>query len=237
MLTRHAVMQRVLDLFESPSYLEIGVNRGETFSQLTASRKVAVDPHFLFDAVDATGPKGIEIYHQVTSDVFFEKLAAKYAPFDVIYLDGLHTFEQTLRDLLNAVVLLSDQGVIVVDDVLPNSYDASLPDLEQVFALRESAPVQGVHWFNDGSWMGDVYKIPFFIQTFMQQFSYATVAENHGQTVLWRSPRPSAAIPQRSVEQVSRLDYRDTIMNRQSFNVQPLDEIIRTRQLRNVAAA
>ena len=146
--------------------------------------------------------------------------------FDVIYLDGLHTFEQTLCDLMNAATLISPIGVIIVDDVLPNSYDASLSELSQVFSLRsQAALLDDISWPSDGSWMGDVFKIPFFIQTFMQQYSYATVAENHGQTIMWRQARPADAIVQRSVEEVSRYDYRHTIALRSVYNLTTLDDI------------
>ena len=49
------------------------------------------------------------------------------AQFDVIYLDGLHTVEQTLRDLLNALPHLQPQGVIVIDDVRPPTDLAAHP--------------------------------------------------------------------------------------------------------------
>ncbi len=48
-LTRHEVISRFLTLYERASYLEIGVNEGETFNVLQAAHKVAVDPQLLFD--------------------------------------------------------------------------------------------------------------------------------------------------------------------------------------------
>lgn len=185
MLTRSAVLQRLLSLYQSPAYLEIGVSLGEMFLALKPADKVAVDP--LFQFMPKPGP-GVE-YHQVPSDAYFAAAPPEQV-FDVIYIDGLHTFEQTLRDLLNAVFKLRDGGVIVIDDVRPNSYDSSLPDLAQLFHRREEgAAAPGATWPMDGSWMGDVFKVSFFIQSFMQQFSYATVTDNHGQTVLWRAVR------------------------------------------------
>ncbi len=222
MLTRSAAVQRLLDLYEDPAYLEIGVNQGETFHAVTAAHKVAVDPQFQF--VPQPGP-GVE-YHAVPSDQYFAA-APKDRVFEVIYLDGLHTFEQTLRDLLNATRLLREGGAILIDDVLPNSYDASLPDLAQVLRLREIAPhAPGATWPLDGSWMGDVFKVPFFIQSFMQQYAYATVAENHGQTVVWHQVRTADQVGQRAVEEVARLDYRDTILHRSAFNLLPFETIL-----------
>ena len=225
MCTRAEVVQKFLDMFEAPSYLEIGVNQGVTFHQLHASKKVAVNPIFAFPP-ESREPGLATEYHEIASDHYFEHAGAQDLRFDVIYLDGLHTFDQTLRDLLNSILLLKAQGVIVVDDVIPNSFDASLPDLDQVFALRQQARDAGVNWAMDGSWMGDVYKIPFFIDTFMQQLSFATVAENHGQTVIWRGSRAATAMSTPSFTNVDRLDFRDTILRRNEFRLQPLEMIV-----------
>ncbi len=238
-MTRHDVITRLLGLFKTPAYLEVGVNKGETFHRVTAARKVAVDPRFLFDAA-ARGHAGTE-YHEVPSDVFFSGQSGPVGRFDVIFLDGLHTFEQTLRDLLNATSVLRPGGVIVIDDVLPNSFDASLPDYRQVERLRSTAPAIGTGWTSDGSWMGDVFKLVFFIETFMQHYAFATVAENHGQTVLWEQVRPAPALPHRTMEEISRLDYRDTILRRAVFRIMPLgaivEEIGRARAAPGPAAA
>ena len=225
MLSRSDVISRFLELFDNPTYLEIGVNKGETFHSLGNCQKVGVDPAFLFDANAYQGNPDIGLY-QISSDEFFGRLPAGKERFDVIYLDGLHTFEQTLRDFLNASELLRQNGVIIIDDVLPNSFDASLPDFAQVARLRELSSQTGTLWSFDGSWMGDVFKLPLFIESFLQQFSYATVGDNHGQAVVWRQTRPADALPPRSVEQIARLDYRDTILSRDSFNIMSLDAIV-----------
>ncbi len=225
MYTRAGVVQAFLNMFEAPTYLEIGVNEGETFHALRAARKVAVDPGFAFPAEAREPGPGTE-YHEVSSDAYFDLAGRRGVRFDVVYLDGLHTFDHTLRDLLNAVLLLKDRGVIVVDDVIPNSFDASLPDLDQVFALRRQAQGADVNWAMDGSWMGDVYKIPFFVDAFMQQLSYATVQENHGQTVIWRRARPAGSLSAPSFPGVDRLDFRDTILRRPEFRLRPLAAIV-----------
>jgi predicted O-methyltransferase YrrM len=92
--------------------------------------------------------------------------------FDVIYLDGLHTFDQTLRDFCNAIQFLQEDGVIVIDDVIPNSYSASIPDASTAEALK------GALKDRDQTWMSDVFRRVFFFQAFPQQYDYATIAEN-----------------------------------------------------------
>ena len=224
MLSRAHVVGSFLALYPDATDLEVGVNQGETFLAVSAAKKVAVDPNFTFDTVSVTAP-GME-FHPIRSDTYFASRSAALDRFDVIFLDGLHTFEQTLRDLMNAVANLAAGGVIVIDDVIPNSFDASLPDLEQVHTLRQISARTGVPWPSDGSWMGDVFKLVFFIDTFMQQYSFATVQENHGQCIFWYQLRPANTILQRSMEQICRLDYRDTLLNRHTFNILPLDQIV-----------
>ena len=224
LLARHDIVAGLLALYDRPSYLEIGVNSGDTFTNVTAARKVAVDPEFRFDVASYAASDPASAFHAITSDAYFLEIGAHTAPFDVIYLDGLHTFEQTLRDLMNAFTLLNRGGAVLIDDVLPNSYDASLPDIDQVIALRGLQHTLGPVWPHDGSWMGDVFKLVFFIETFLPMFSYATVAENHGQAVVWRQERP--AIVPRTMAQVARMDYRDTLLHRASFKVQPFAAIL-----------
>jgi hypothetical protein len=224
-LTRANVVQSFLNLFEEPRYLEVGVNRGATFHAVKATRKVAVDPTFLFPPEERETASATE-YWEIISDCYFEKAARDGAAFDVVFIDGLHTFEQTLRDFLNASLLLQPRGVIIVDDVIPNSYDASLPDFSEVLRLRELAGNLGALWSTDGSWMGDVFRLPFFIEQFLQSYSFATVSENHGQTVVWRQVRSAKDLPQPSFEAISRLDFRATILSRSSFRLQPLEHII-----------
>lgn len=225
MLGRHHVIERFLGLYPSPAYLEIGVNKGETFHALRAPRKVAVDPQFLFD-VNAYLVPGVADFYQCTSDQYFGTIADPGKPFDVIFIDGLHTFEQSLRDLLNALAHLAPGGVIVLDDTIPASFDASISDMHEAFALRDSAARSGANWPHDGSWMGDVFKLVFFIESFCQTLSYASVQESHGQTVVWRRTREATSVGLRSVEQVARLDYRDTIQHREVFKIRPFEQII-----------
>jgi hypothetical protein len=217
MLTRSEVLQPMIDLFASPSYLEVGVYEGTTFFQIIANRKVAVDPHFRFrcEKHDPT-----QLFYEVPSDDFFGNLISAEEEFDVIFLDGLHTFEQTLRDLLNSLHFLRPHGVIVIDDVLPNSYQSSLAShdaFRSVKAFLDSA---------DESWMGDVFKLVFFIQTFLQQFSYATVRENRGQLVLWRQQRPSNKIVQREMRAVASLEFADIAVQIDQMNLLPYEDIL-----------
>ena len=217
LIDRPSVLQPILDLFPGARYLEIGVSEGATFHAVTASVKVAVDPNFRFPFENHISEDSEVIYHQSTSDSFFEQYRSG-VPFDVVYLDGLHTYDQTLRDLLNAAILLQPKGVIVIDDVLPDTYSASLSQTDcSEFRARTG------ELFN--SWMGDVFKVVYFVSSFMQQFDYRTIANNHGQLVMWRGVRPEFDLSGLSLSEISGASYLDTILRREYFKLAQYHDI------------
>lgn len=229
-ISRNGVVQAALDLFEAPRYLEVGVNRGVTFNAVRAAQKVAVDPKFLFDfeAIERDVPG--TAFHETTSDDYFGNIARPDTRFDVIYLDGLHTSEQTIRDLINAISFLAPEGVIVIDDVFPSSYSASLHDRADTRVLLKSTGD------TSGAWMGDVYRLVFFVESFCQQFSYGTVNNNHGQLVLWREARPS--LPDRTLVDTGAKTYKDLFLEPETFRCSSLQTIIaRISAARNAANA
>jgi hypothetical protein len=75
-----------------------------------------------------------------------------------------------------------------------------------------------------GGWMGDVYRLVFFVETFCQQYSYCTVNNNHGQLVLWREPRRK--VPQRTLSQVAQKEYKDLFLELATFRVASLEVIL-----------
>jgi hypothetical protein len=224
MLAREAVVQSLLSLSETSEYLEIGVYAGSTFFAVEADHKVAVDPKFQFD-VDAQATPG-SVFYEVTSDEYFGSIIEPDKKFDLIFLDGLHTLEQTLRDFTNAIEYLKPNGIILIDDIMPNSYVSSLATMELATYVREFFGI------TDGAWMGDTYKVAFFIDTFFQQYRFCTVADNQGQLVVWKERRPSVA--ERSVESVGRLQVDQLVVNYSVMNTKPLSEIMKELRQRAV---
>ena len=221
-MERLSIIQPVLDLFGQARYLEIGVSHGITFQAARAAEKVAVDLQYSFDykAAAAAADSRYVRYHEVASDDYFARIKAPTTKFDVVYIDGLHTFDQTLRDLLNAVACLEDGGVIIIDDILPTSYAASLRD----FAQRDAYLAQMGE--REDAWMGDVYRLVFFVRDYLPAFEYATVAESHGVLVMWKSwPAARPGTP-KTVEAVARLDYVTAMIEMPCFQKRPLAEIV-----------
>ena len=213
MVFRAEFLNGVLSQFQSPRYLEIGVNEGQTFFEISAAYKAAVDPSFIFDVSKARESGADSEFFEITSDEYFATVADRAKLFDVIYLDGLHTFEQTLRDFNNSIELLQQDGVIVIDDVLPTSYQAGLPNQLDSFKINEFLND------DDASWMGDTYKLVFFIEAYFPFYDLRTIADNHGQAVVWRAKRPREQIAKFDSEQLSRLQYVDIVRNINIFRL------------------
>lgn len=97
------------------SYLEIGIeNPRNNFDHIAAKRKTGVDPNPQF-----MDKRRKELVVMTSDDFFrFNKKRAEPEAYDVVYIDGLHTFEQTARDIENALAALNPGGVIIVDDVI-----------------------------------------------------------------------------------------------------------------------
>lgn len=222
-LRRSNVLKRLTKLYDEPRYLEVGVGRGITFERVPAARKVAVDPLFRFDHEAKARELPEATYHPVTSDEYFNRIIEPDDVFDVIYLDGLHVYDQTLRDLLNALEHLQPRGVIVIDDTRPPTYLASLADRELFFQLKRATGS------TEKQWMGDVYRTVYFIAAMCPHLSYATIANNHGQTVVWRKRRDET--PEMTLAEIDGLTFERFQGAQEVLRLQRFGEI--RRQLRH----
>ena len=87
------------------NYLEIGCDQNQLFSKIEIENKTGVDPE-----------SGGNI--KTTSDDFFSTNTKK---FDIIFIDGLHIYEQVKKDILNSINCLNDGGIVLVHDCMPDS--------------------------------------------------------------------------------------------------------------------
>ena len=134
---------------KNDKYLEIGVEYGECFNETHFINKVGVDPDPKF-----TLNVGQILYIQ-TSDDFFKQYDIKQQ-FDVIFIDGMHQAEYVLCDINNSIQILSSNGTIFMDDILPFNYNEQL-----------KIPIK--HYYENGilkygeNWTGDVWKVLYHI--------------------------------------------------------------------------
>lgn len=182
-------------------YLEIGVSHGETFRDVEILEKTGVDPHFAFNTEELASD--LNRFVTSTSDKFFE-LEPLLPAYDIVFIDGLHSFEQVVRDLSNSLIRTHAKSVLILDDTFPNDVYSALPDHAASIHFRKAAGS------DCDSWHGDVFKTVFYIHDFWPSLNYRTISESgNPQTLVWRSNRGARQPVLNSFEKISRLSYFD----------------------------
>jgi hypothetical protein len=129
-ITRVDLVNFFIKKYKFKNYLEIGCYRDLLFSKVQVENKVGVDP-FCGGTI------------RLKSDNFF--LENKFF-FDIIFIDGLHIYNQVRKDLENSLNCLNKDGIIMLHDCLPqNIFNQSVPRVD--FDI----------------WNGDVWKLIFQI--------------------------------------------------------------------------
>jgi len=112
--------------FSNCRYLEIGCDNNICFKSIPVINKIGVDPDRGGNVKD-------------TSDNFFKNNKRK---FDVIFIDGLHIYEQCRKDVINALKVLDKDGYIFLHDMIPRNW------------AEENVPR-----LNDTLWTGNIWKV------------------------------------------------------------------------------
>jgi hypothetical protein len=155
-MTRIEIINALIRYFWYKKYLEIGVNTpaqpGYSHESIVVETKHGVDPN-----VDTT--------YRMTSDDFFAQNKEMY---DIVFVDGLHIFEQAHRDIINALRFLTEGGTIIVHDCNPVREITQRPD-------RASSV-----------WHGDVWKAILKLRMEEPTVQIYTVNADEGCTIIQR---------------------------------------------------
>lgn len=108
------VLKRLHHELRPKLYLEIGVRNGGSLVQ-ALGRAIAIDPE---PSLRVELPAGAELF-VITSDAFFAAPPAGLEP-DFAFIDGMHLFENALRDFINVEKCAAEGAVVAIDDVCPN---------------------------------------------------------------------------------------------------------------------
>ena len=103
---RQEIIQELIDLKKFKDYLEIGTFKNDLFDYINCKDKIGVDPK-----------SGGNV--RKTSDEFFSNNNKK---FDLIFIDGLHTYDQVRKDIDNSLKVIKDNGIILLHDCFPRNY-------------------------------------------------------------------------------------------------------------------
>ena len=110
-MNRLDLLLEIIRLRGMTRYLEIGCRNDSVFAHIPVMTRVGVDP--------VSGGT-----HRMTSDEFFTNHRSH---FDLVFIDGLHTHEQSLRDVANALCSLSgSDSVIVMHDCNPSTREMQI---------------------------------------------------------------------------------------------------------------
>jgi hypothetical protein len=194
---RIAIVQAHLDRFDRPRYLELGVNVGVLFLHVRAAEKVAVDPVERIPRWKWLGHPNTALrgrFVNQTSDEFFAGLEPS-ARFDVVFVDGLHTHEQSRRDVANALGRLADGGVVLAHDCNPQSAAAAGPDPD---ATRGEG------------WCGEVWRTIVELRATRDDLVVEVLDTDFGIGVIRRGPSTPIELP----ASVERLTYEELAADR-----------------------
>ena len=174
------IIQKIINQNNFKKYLEIGCDQDENFSKIKVENKVGVDPL-----------RGGTI--RSTSDEFFKSNNDK---FDIIFLDGLHTYNQTIKDINNSLEHLNSNGIIIIHDCLPKKiWNQIVPRMY-------------------GHWNGDVWKAIVESRTLSDIDTYTCVAD-HGLGVIFK--RKNRNLLNLKINNFEKLKFSEYYKNHNEF--------------------
>jgi Methyltransferase domain len=153
----YQVLRWIHRILEPANYLEIGVYKGHSLAQVRpGTPTIGIDPD---PGIEVELDPAIRIY-ELESDEFFARSEPGEllgGPVALAFIDGLHLFEQVLRDFSNVERHSSTDTVVLLHDCLP---------LDQVTASREATTA---------FYSGDVWKAALVLRRLRPELDMVTV--------------------------------------------------------------
>ncbi|MFH1427409.1 MAG: class I SAM-dependent methyltransferase [Patescibacteria group bacterium] len=216
-MNRAEVIQKIINKIKAKTYLEIGVEYGSTFLKIRAKKKIAVDPSLKISWKRKIYylPEIFKMkFYKMTSDEFFARRASIFSKnkIDVAFIDGLHTFEQSLNDVENCLKYLSQNGVIIMHDCLPASEAAACPS--SLGAKKMNS------W--QGEWCGDVWKTIVNLRSQRDDLNIFVLDTDRGIGIIKRGQAENKL--NFSETEINKMDYNDFEKNKKEFlNLKPVE--------------
>ena len=221
-MNRLEVIQAIIDCKNAKMYLEIGVEGGDVFLNVKARKKIAVDPNNAitrksrFRSIFKDFSNLFNEYHEMTSDTFFQTGGLAKSGVDVVFVDGLHTYEQSLRDIHNSLQLLQENGVIVLHDCNPESESIAYP----ATSCQQAASLNIEGW--TGEWSGDVWKTIAYLRSTQKELKIFVLDCDHGIGIITKG-EPESMLGY-SKKEIDDLSYQDLAKSRSKIlNLKSID--------------
>lgn len=179
------VLKRFHDWLVPDRYMEIGVEDGKSMALAqTPTLSVGIDPSpkIEFDLSPNT------CIFEITSDEFFSTMDAQTilgGPVDLALIDGLHLFEQTLRDFINVEKYSRPASVILVHDTLP---------LDHITSGRKRTTQ---------FWSGDVWKIVPCLKAYRKDLTMVNIATPPTGLLAVTNLSPESDVLEKNYDQIS----------------------------------
>ncbi|WP_323696938.1 class I SAM-dependent methyltransferase [Thiorhodovibrio litoralis] len=178
------------------TYLEIGVESGQSLGQAQPPTKcIGIDPA---PTINADLTAWTKIFSQSSDDFFHAHDVNELfggEKFDLCFIDGYHSFDQALRDFINAEANAHENSVILLHDIFP---------LEEITASRER---------KTQFWTGDTWKIIPLLKEQRPDLSIVTIPTFPSGLAVVTNLDPKATAKNKEfsdlVDKWTSKDYRD----------------------------
>jgi hypothetical protein len=227
-MTRIEVLNAIIKKNNVKNYLEIGVNRGKCLFNIKGPEKrFAVDPFFNFNlwkkikACIKNSDNFKNTYFEVTSDDFFNKNQnlLNQNKLDLTFIDGLHTYKQSLKDTLNTLKFSNDNAIIVLHDCNPLDALAAFPAVS--IDVARAALQDHKDWKN--IWNGDVWKTIVDIRKNHPELTAFVLNTDHGLGFVYKKPQEKLPEIFNAINTIEDLDYNFLEKNRNELiNLKPV---------------
>ena len=105
-------------------FLELGCHQGKLLARMVG---LGVECVVGVDFAHRAEVEGATAYF-LNTDEFFTGEAAKFAPFDMIFIDCDHTESAVERDFNYSIKCVGENGLVLLHDTLPMDEDGTRPD-------------------------------------------------------------------------------------------------------------